>query len=313
MIKEKKILFNQLQLLTTESQNEKSKNIDNLDTLSILKIINDEDKTVAYAVEKELNYIAKAVELIVKSFKKGGRLFYVGAGTSGRLGILDAAEMPPTYGTEPNLIQGIIAGGKKTVFKSQEGVEDREIEAIRKLRKLKLTYDDVVCGIAASIRTPYVVAALSYAKSIGAKTILISTNSRKVLKDKNFTDLKKIIDVAICPEVGPEVVSGSTRMKSGTAQKMILNMLSTASMIRIGKVYGNLMVDLKLNSRKLEERAKRIIMLISGVDYDTAEKYLEKSGRNLKIALIMILKKVNRAEAIRRLKKANGFVRKALQ
>ncbi|RCK73320.1 MAG: N-acetylmuramic acid 6-phosphate etherase [Ignavibacteriae bacterium] len=313
MIKENNTLFNQLQLLQTEAQNKNSKRIDELDTLKILEIINNEDKTVAYSVEKELKYIAKAVELIVKSFKNGGRLFYVGAGTSGRLGIIDAAEMPPTYGTEPSLVQAIIAGGKKTVFRSQEGVEDREVEAIKNLRKLKLSDQDVVCGIAASLRTPFVVAALAYAKSIGAKTILISTNSRKLLNDKNFTNLKKIIDVAICPEVGPEVIAGSTRMKSGTAQKMVLNMLTTASMIRIGKVYGNLMVDLKMNSRKLEERAKRIIMLITGVDYDTADTYLRKSGGNVKLALIMITKKVSRAEAMRRLKKANGFVRLALK
>ncbi len=313
MIKQNNTLFNQLELLQTEAQNKNSKNIDELDTLKILEIINNEDKTVAYAVEKELKYITKAVDIIVKAFKNGGRLFYVGAGTSGRLGIIDAAEMPPTFGTEPNLIQALIAGGKKTVFRSQEGVEDREVEAIKNLRKLRLSDQDIVCGIAASLRTPYVASALAYAKSIGAKTILISTNSRKILNNKNFTNLKEIIDVAICPEVGPEVIAGSTRMKSGTAQKMVLNMLSTASMIRIGKVYGNLMVDLKMNSRKLEERAKRIIMLITGVDYDTADTFLRKSGGNVKIALIMISKKVSRAEAIRRLKKADGFVRLALK
>lgn len=306
-------VFNQLELLTTEAQNKNSKNIDELDTLKILKVINNEDKTVAYAIEKELKHIAKAVDIIVKSFKNNGRLFYIGAGTSGRLGILDAAEMLPTFGTDPGLVQALIAGGKKTVFRSQEGVEDREVEVIKKLRKLKLSSNDVVCGIAASLRTPYVTAGLAYAKSIGAKTILISTNSRKLLNNKNFSSLKKHIDVTICPEVGPEVIAGSTRMKSGTAQKMILNMLSTASMIRIGKVYGNLMVDLKLNSRKLEERAKRIIMLITGSDYDTAETYLRKANNNVKVALVMILKGVNRTEAQKRLKKSNGFVRQALK
>lgn len=308
-----KKLFEQLELLTTEKVNTASKNIDALSTFDILKIINKEDAKVSTAVKSELKHLAKAVDLIVKAIKSGGRLFYVGAGTSGRLAVIDAAEMPPTFGTDPKLVQAIIAGGNKTVFRSQEGVEDREVESIKNLRKLRLNSSDVVCGIAASLRTPFVSAALAYAKQIGCKTILVTTNSRSVLLNKSFDTIRNSIDVAICPEVGPEIIAGSTRMKSGTAQKMVLNMLTTASMIRLGKVYGNLMVDLKLNSRKLEERAKRVIMNITEVDYERAEESLKKSGGHVKTAIVMILKNTNKAEAQKKLKNVNGFLRPALK
>ncbi len=308
-----KKLFEQLELLTTEKVNKASENIDALSTLDILKTINKEDAKVSTAVKSELKYIAKAVDLIVKSIKSGGRLFYVGAGTSGRLAVIDAAEMPPTFGTDPKLVQAIIAGGNKTVFRSQEGVEDREVESIKNLRKLRLNNSDVVCGIAASLRTPFVSAALAYAKQIGCKTILVTTNSRSILLNKNFASIHNSIDVAICPDVGPEIIAGSTRMKSGTAQKMVLNMLTTASMIRLGKVYGNLMVDLKLNSRKLEERAKRVIMNIAKVDYEKAEEALKKSGGHVKTAIVMIMKNTTKTEAQKKLKNANGFLRLALK
>ncbi|MDP2208312.1 MAG: N-acetylmuramic acid 6-phosphate etherase [Bacteroidota bacterium] len=308
-----KKLFEQLELLTTEKVNKASKNIDALSTFDILKIINNEDAKVSTAVKSELKHLAKAVDLIVKAIKSGGRLFYVGAGTSGRLAVIDAAEMPPTFGTDPKLVQAIIAGGNKTVFRSQEGVEDREVESIKNLRKLRLNSSDVVCGIAASLRTPFVSAALAYAKQIGCKTILVTTNARSVLLNKSFDTIQNSIDVAICPDVGPEIIAGSTRMKSGTAQKMVLNMLTTASMIRLGKVYGNLMVDLKLNSRKLEERAKRVIMNITEVDYERAEEALKKSGGHVKTAIVMILKNTNKAEAQKKLKNVNGFLRPALK
>ncbi len=308
-----KKLLEQLELLTTEKVNKASKKIDALSTFDMIKIINKEDAKVSTAVKSELKHIAKAIDLIVKAIKSGGRLFYVGAGTSGRLAVIDAAEMPPTFGTDPKLVQAIIAGGNKTVFRSQEGVEDREVESIKNLRKLRLNNSDVVCGIAASLRTPFVSAALAYAKQIGCKTILVTTNARSVLLNKNFDTIRDSIDVAICPDVGPEIIAGSTRMKSGTAQKMVLNMLTTASMIRLGKVYGNLMVDLKLNSRKLEERAKRVIMSITEVDYEKAEEALKKSGGHVKTAIVMILKNTNRAEAQKKLKNVNGLLRPALK
>ncbi|TAK59365.1 MAG: N-acetylmuramic acid 6-phosphate etherase [Bacteroidetes bacterium] len=297
--------------LTTEQRNESSMTIDTSGAEDILRVINNEDKKVAGAVEKEIPYIAKAVDIIVDSFNRGGRLIYVGAGTSGRLGILDASECPPTYGTDPDMVQGIIAGGKKAVFRSQEGVEDKEHQAVKDLQKIKLTKKDVVCGVAASMRTPYVVAAICVAKRCGAKTLYVTTNPRSLLENPEFSRLRKCLDVAICPEVGPEVIMGSTRMKAGTAQKLVLNMLTTASMIRLGKVYENMMVDLKLNSKKLEERAKRVVMLATGVDYDTAVETLEQADGHVKTAIVMLKNDISRTQARKLLKKANGFVRKA--
>jgi len=264
-------------------------------------------------VKKEIAYIAKSVNLIVGAIKSGGRLIYIGAGTSGRLGVLDAAEIPPTYGTEPELVLAVIAGGKKAVFRSQEGSEDKHNDAVKSLKKLNLNKKDVVCGIAASLRTPFVAAGLVYAKTVGAKTIMITTNPRKILKEKNFSALRKNIDIAICPSVGPEVIMGSTRMKSGTAQKLVLNMLTTATMIRLGKVYGNMMVDLKLNSKKLEERARRVLMIVTGIDYDAAEKVLHKANGHVKTAIVMVTKGVNKNMAQQLLKKAKGFVRQAIK
>jgi N-acetylmuramic acid 6-phosphate etherase len=305
-------LFNQLQSLTTEKRNQRSKQIDSLTIKGILVTINQEDRKVASAVANEIPQIAVAVKLVVQAFRGGGRLFYVGAGTSGRLGILDASECPPTYGTTPNMVQGIIAGGKKAVFQSQEGSEDRKRDAIRAIQKKNVNKQDVVCGIAASMRTPYVVAAIQEAKRRRAKTILITTNSRSVLKKKEFSKLKKNIDVAICVDVGAEVIMGSTRMKAGTAQKMVLNMISTAAMIRMGKVYENMMVDLKMNSNKLVERAKRILMITTGIDYRSATSVLTKANGHVKTAIIMIKANVSATEARKRLKKADGFVKKAI-
>lgn len=308
-----KILFIQLQSLTTEKRNKRSQIIDSMSIDQVLKLINKEDHTIADAVKSEIPQIKRAVKLVVESFKSGGRLIYVGAGTSGRLGILDAAECPPTYGTNPSMIQGIIAGGRKAVFKSQEGSEDRERDGVRDIRLNKIGKKDVVCGIAASLRTPYVVAAIQEAKRLGAKTIYITTNPRSIQKKIEFKDLMKYIDVAICPNVGPEVIMGSTRMKSGTAQKLVLNMITTTVMIRLGKVYENMMVDLKMNSRKLEERAKRVLMIVTGVDYKTASKVLIQAGGHVKTAIVMIKANISTFEARKRLKKANGFVRQAIE
>jgi len=297
-------VFNELKNLITESRNPATFGIDSKSTLQILKLINAEDRKVPLAVEKQIPQIAKGVELIVKTFKKGGRLFYIGAGTSGRLGVLDAAECPPTFGTDPKMIKGIIAGGYKSLVRSREGVEDNIKAAEKDLKNAGLTKKDVVVGIAASRRTPYVLGALKYAKKVGAKTIFIFCNPIKGLKVKP--------DVIISPLLGPEVLTGSTRMKAGTAQKLILNMLSTTAMIKIGKVYENLMIDLQAKSQKLRERSKRIIMQVTGVNYKQAEKYLRLSGGSVKTALVMIFSNVDKKEAEKRLKKAGGFVRKAV-
>lgn len=301
-----KKVFEEIKNLLTEQRNPVSMDIDAKNTIEILKIINDEDKKVPYSVEKEIPYIAQAVEFVVESFKQGGRLLYFGAGTSGRLGIVDAAECPPTFGTPHEMVQGYIAGGRDAVFVAQEGAEDKEENGAHDVIKANVCSKDTVIGIAASRRTPYVVGAVKKAKELGAKTVFITTNPRK---DFNI----KEVDVAICPEVGPEVIMGSTRMKSGTAQKLVLNMISTAAMIRIGKVYENMMIDLQMTNQKLVERSKRILMIITGVSYEEAEKYLKEAKGNVKTALVMILAKVTYDEAVQRLKLSDGFVRKAIE
>ena len=297
-------VFNEIKNLITEARNPATFDIDSKSTLQILKLINSEDKKIPKAIKREIPQIAKGVELIVKAFKKGGRLFYIGAGTSGRLGVLDAAECPPTFGTDPRMIKGIIAGGYKCLIHSKEGVEDNLKAGAMDLKKAGLKKEDVVVGIAASKRTPYVLGALKYAKKTRAKTIFVFCNPGKGLKVKP--------DVIISPVLGPEVITGSTRMKAGTAQKLILNMLTTCSMIKMGKVYQNLMVDLQVKSQKLSERSKRIIMEVTGVNYKQAEIYLRLSGGKVKTALVMILAKVDKIEAEKRLRKAGGFVRKAV-
>lgn len=306
-------LFEQLKHLTTEQRNPASMDIDARSILEILAVINSEDQKVAVAVEKEIPYIAKAVEIVVESIKLGGRLLYFGAGTSGRLGVLDAVECPPTYGTDPKMVQGVIAGGERAMFKAQEGAEDREENGAKDVDDKNVNEKDTVCGIAASMRTPYVVGAMKRAKERRARTIYVTTNPRTMLENREFAELAKAIDVAICPEVGPEVIMGSTRMKSGTAQKLVLNMITTAVMIRLGKVYENMMIDLQMTNQKLVERAKRVIMTITGVSYEEAELYLEKSGRHVKTALVMIKAGVSKEEATARLNKAGGFVRLAIE
>ncbi len=297
-------LFSELQTLATEQRNPRSMQIDTASVREILEIINIEDHLVPLVVREELPYIAQAVEIVVEAFGRGGRLFYVGAGTSGRLGILDASECPPTFGTPPELVQGLIAGGPQAVFRSQEGAEDIEENGVQALRETGVAPPDVVCGIAASRRTPYVVGAVKYAREIGCKTLFVTCNPR--------SQFNLDVDVAICPVVGPEVIMGSTRMKSGTAQKLVLNMITTASMIRLGKVYENMMVDLQMTSLKLVERSKRTVMTVTGLDYDAATSVLEKTGGHVKTALVMTLAEVSAKEARQRLENANGFVRSAI-
>jgi len=291
--------------LTTEGLNQRSLQIDRCEVAEILKAINREDKEVPLAVEKELPNIEKAVELIVSRLKQGGRLIYVGAGTSGRLGVLDASECPPTYGTDPEMVQGVIAGGVKALYSAVEGAEDREDWGRQAILQKAVTEKDVVVGIAASGRTPFVLGAVREARKQGAATVGLSCNP--------VSPLKAEVDIAITPVVGPEIIMGSTRMKAGTAQKLVLNMLSTASMIRLGKVYGNLMVDLKPSNHKLMERSVRIIMLACGIGEEEARDYLEKSGYRPKTAIVMIKGGCSREEAEKALEKADGFISKAIE
>ena len=303
-------LFEQLQHLTTEGRNPRSMHIDTAPLDEVLRIIHDEDRRAVEAVTPELPFVANAVRIVVDAFGDGGRLFYAGAGTSGRLGILDAAECPPTFGTPPEMVQGLIAGGREAVFHAQEGAEDHEVNGERAVDEARVTGQDVVCGIAASRRTPYVVGAVRRAKALGARTLFVTCNPRSQFE---ASELDGLVDVAICPDVGPEVVMGSTRMKSGTATKLVLNMLSTAAMIRLGKVYENMMVDLQMTNLKLVERSKRIVMTATGVDYETATRVLEETGGHVKTALVMLLADVDAEEAARRIARGGGFVRYAVE
>lgn len=301
-------LFREISALPTEQNNPASVHIDTASVREILEVINSEDARIPAAVRAELPAIERAVERVVSAFRNGGRLIYAGAGTSGRLGILDASECPPTFGTPPEMVQGIIAGGREAVFQAQEGAEDKPEQGAADVTALGVGCNDVVCGIAASGRTPYVVGALREARQRGATTVLVTTNSREQLQQLGI-----IADIYICPNVGPEVVTGSTRMKSGTAQKLVLNMLTTASMIRLGKTYGNVMIDLQLTNNKLRERARRVVMDITGVEYAAASSALEAADNHVKTALLMLLGHMTKEEAQTRLRTADGFVRKALE
>jgi N-acetylmuramic acid 6-phosphate etherase len=297
-------LSDALAKLLTEQRNPASLNLDRMSTEEILRLLNAQDKLVPLAVEKEIPYIMQAVELIVSSFRRGGRLLYFGAGTSGRLGVVDASECPPTFGTPPEQILGILAGGRAAMFKSQEGAEDNEAQGRKDVDAQNVSALDTVCGIAASRRTPYVVAAVGRARELGAKTVYVTTNPR--------SEFDFDVDVAICPEVGPEVLMGSTRMKSGTAQKLVLNMLTTTAMVKLGKVYENMMVDLQLTNKKLVERSKRILMMATGVEYEAATEFLERAGGHVKSAIVMIKTGVDLDEARARIAAADGFVRRAV-
>ncbi len=266
--------------------------------------MNREDRTVAVAVGQELPAISRAVDAIVSGIRKGGRLIYVGAGSSGRMGVLDAAECPPTFGTSPKMVQALIAGGRRAITKAVEGAEDSERNGERDLRAKKLTRRDVVVGIAASGTTPYVVGALKYARRRRATTVAVTSNLRM--------PVGRLAKIVIAPEVGPEVLTGSTRLKAGTSQKMVLNMLSTAVMARLGHVYENLMIDMMLTNEKLAERALRILAEASGKSVSAAEQALRAGGHDLRVGLVMLKRKVGAAEAGRRLKMAEGDLRKAL-
>ncbi|MBE2896304.1 N-acetylmuramic acid 6-phosphate etherase [Pasteurellaceae bacterium HPA106] len=293
-----------IQQLTTEGRLAASREIDTLSSLEVVKIINDQDKGVAHAVEKTLPAVASAVDAIVDAFAQGGRLIYLGAGTSGRLGILDASECPPTFGTDPKQVQGLIAGGQSAVFKAVENAEDDAQAGEADLVAVDLTAHDVVVGIAASGRTPYVLGGIQYAKELGCVTVGIACN--------RTSPLLSMAEIAIAPIVGAEVVSGSSRMKAGTAQKLVLNMLSTGAMILSGKVFGNLMVDVQPSNKKLLERQVNIVMQATDCDEAEAKAALKASNRHCKTAILMILTALDASAAKQLLQAHKGFIRKAL-
>lgn len=301
--------FDEISRLQTEQRNPDSMRIDEASPLEIARIMNAEDQGVAAAVSEKLPEIAAGIACIADALGQGGRLFYAGAGTSGRLGILDAAECPPTFGTPPELVQGLIAGGNEAIFRAQEGVEDRPEAGAAALRKAGFTKQDVLCGLAASGRTPFVQGALSEAYATDAPTLLVCCVDKRRLSDDIRSVSRQVIDIP----VGPEVIMGSTRLKSGTAQKMVCNMLSTGAMIRLGKVYENVMVDLQLSNRKLEERARRIIMMFSEVSYEQAGRLLEGAHHHVKTALVMAVSGVSLSDAQTALSRHGGFIRPALK
>lgn len=297
-------LIRQLNQLVSEQQNLHTLDIDELSSIDIVQKINAEDLQVAPAITTVLPDIAKAVDLIVAAFKKNARLIYIGAGTSGRLGVLDAVECVPTFGVEDDKVIALIAGGEQAMFKAKEGIEDDENAGRIDVQNIAINKNDVLVGIAASGRTPYVIGALKYAQSLGTKTISLSSNPDALIN--------QFADISIIPVVGPEALTGSTRMKSGTAQKLVLNMLTTASMIRIGKSYQNLMVDVKASNKKLYARGTRMVMQITGVDQITAEETLKNSKMQVKVAMMMLLADIEYDTAINRLEQSGGFLKKAL-
>ena len=293
-----------LSRLVTESRNPASAEIDTLSTIEMLQVINQEDQKVAIAVQAVLPQIAQTVDVITQAFANGGRLIYMGAGTSGRIGILDASECPPTYGTHPDMVIGLIAGGHQAILKAVENAEDNAQMGQDDLKTLNLTQHDVVVGIAASGRTPYVLGGLEYAKSVGATTASIACNPACAMAEA--------ADIAILPVVGAEVVTGSSRMKAGTAQKLVLNMLTSGAMIRSGKVFGNLMVDVEATNAKLIQRQTNIVVEATGATKEEAEKALEACERHCKTAILMILADLDAEHAKSRLAEHNGFIRAAL-
>lgn len=294
-----------LSKLVTEQRNENSVQLDQLSIYDVLKKINDEDKSVAFAVEKTLPEITTVVEHVQKALRSGGRLFYVGAGTSGRLGVLDASECPPTFMTSPNMVQTIMAGGSDAFFQAVEGSEDSENDGKRDLRKVNVTEQDVVIGITASGRTPYPIGALKYANEIGSYTVALTCNEKSMISQH--------ADCAIEVVVGPEVLTGSTRMKAATAHKLILNMISTTTMVQLGKVYENLMIDVHASNYKLMERAKRTLMEVTHVPYDEAERVLLETNHRVKPAIVMIKADISLTKALDALDRCEGFVRHAIE
>ena len=298
-------LLQTLSTLITEQRNPNSMHVDSLSALDIVQLMNDEDKQVPLAIEKCLPQIAQAVECIVAAFQQGGRLVYIGAGTSGRLGVLDASECPPTFGVSPEMVKGIIAGGERALRHPIEGAEDSKTQAVVDLQTIQFSSKDVLVGIAASGRTPYVIGALEYAKSLGSVTVSIASNPNSAMAN--------IVDIAIDTVVGPEVLTGSSRLKSGTAQKLVLNMLTTASMILMGKCYQNLMVDVQASNEKLKARAIRIVMQATDCDKALAEETLKQADQNAKLAIMMILSGLDRAQAEALLEKHQGKLQLALK
>jgi len=293
-----------LEKLATERRNQRTMELDDMTVEDILTVMNEEDQMVAGVIRKEIPVIQQVVAQVIQSFQSGGRLIYIGAGTSGRLGVLDAAECVPTFGVSPKMVVGLIAGGERALIKAVEGAEDSKTLAVEDLQALQLTPNDTVIGIAASGRTPYVIGGLDYAREIGAATAALSCNKQAIISQH--------ADLRIEVETGPEVLTGSTRLKAGTAQKLVLNMISTASMIGVGKVYQNLMVDVQSTNEKLEVRAKRMIVEATGVDLETAARYFTSANGHVKTAIVMILADVSYPEAVERLQRAHGFVRDAL-
>lgn len=294
-----------LEGMITEKRNPLSENLDTMSALEIVTLMNNEDKKVAFSITPRLSAIAKTVEKVVETFKRGGRLFYIGAGTSGRLAVVDASECPPTFGVSSDMVIAIIAGGDKAFVKAVEGAEDSKEEGREDLKKNNLSKCDMVIGVAASGRTPYVIGGLEYAKELGCSTSCICCNTN--------SEIGKIVDIKIEVNVGEEIITGSTRLKSGTSQKMILNMISTSSMVLMGKCYKNYMVDVVQSNEKLNVRAQNIVMEITGVDREKAIRVLKEADGSVKKSIVMILLSCSKSEASLRLERSNGRVRDALR
>jgi N-acetylmuramic acid 6-phosphate etherase len=294
-----------LSLLTTEESNRKTARLDEMSIAEILNVMNEEDQTVALAVREVIPQIGEVVEKVVKAFQSGGRLIYIGAGTSGRLGVLDAVECPPTFSTPPEQVQALLAGGEGAMFQAVEGAEDDAQLGADDLREMGVSSNDVVIGIAASGRTPYVKGALKYAGDCGAATVSLTSNAD--------SEISEVADIKIEVVTGPEILTGSTRLRAATAHKMILNMISTASMVKVGKVYSNYMIDLNASNFKLRERAKMIVCAVTDVSYEEAESVLVQTDFNVKLAIVMILTKSGRMEAEQLIDQSNGFVNAAVK
>jgi N-acetylmuramic acid 6-phosphate etherase len=292
------------QSLPTEAINPVSLAVDKTPVRDIVDMVVNEDRKVINAVHKEKERIAHGVEIVTQSLRKGGRVIFVGAGTSGRLGVVEASEMPPTFGTSPTLVQAIMAGGQEAVFRAKEGVEDNYEEGARSIARLRLGRKDVVIGVSASGMTPFVRGGLTRARKAGAKIIFVTCWPG--------SELQNFVDLQIAPAVGPEIIAGSTRLKAGTATKMVLNMLTTISMIKLGKTYGNLMVDVQTGSEKLKDRARRILAIVTGIDYDEADALLRRAKWNVKAAIVMQKANLTLPQALKRLRKADDSVREAI-
>jgi len=292
------------QSLPTEAINPSTLAIDKLSPAEIVEGMLNEDRKMLAAVQREKERIAIGIEIITQALRRGGRVVFVGAGTSGRLGVVESAEMPPTFGTRPDLVLAVMAGGKNALLRAKEGVEDNYEEGARSINRLRPTNRDVVIGVSASGMTPFVRGALTRARRAASKIIFVTCDPR--------TELQTFVDLTIAPAVGPEVIAGSTRLKAGTATKIVLNMLTTGAMVRIGKTYGNLMVDVQMGSEKLRDRARRIITIVTGLDYDEADGLLRRARWNVKAAIVMQKTGFNHTRAVARLRKAHDFVRDAI-